>query len=208
MAEIEMTEASRERLQNKKDIGSLRTMYIGGLLVLLCLLSACSNIKEYYYFFQGNHSHTTGDYPEALRHYLRISENPYVTYNLGLVYVALGESESAHLAWHIAESSTNASLAARAFFNNGVLYYQEADFAQAYSSFKEALRRNPKDIDTKRYLELSYQRISGSDRVQETQTKVFQETKEYARVLDYIQRVETSYFVKNSNQGEIEIHDW
>ncbi len=189
---------------------SMRVLRVWCIVILLFLLSGCANTKEYYYFFRGNRSYVRGSYSEALRYYLlaNANENPFVMYNLGLVYVALGELESAHHAWHIAESSSNSVLTARAFFNNGILYYQEAEFTKAYESFKEAIQRNPVDIETKRYLEQAYQRISNDEQLPESEISVSQETKEYARILDYIQRIEMSQFDNDVSQEEQDIYDW
>jgi Flp pilus assembly protein TadD len=88
--------------------------------------------------------------------------SPWVLYDLGTQYVALGELEAglrrlgeAIEAEAPGESRGLRELAFRRAFNFGVARFEAGQFEEAAWSFIEALRRKPDDWDAKHNLELS-----------------------------------------------------
>lgn len=182
----------------------------GYLSIVSFFLMGCNGSNSYYHFLRGNSLYTSGKFSEALQQFLRAdeAENPFVSYNLGLVYIALGEANAAHEAWRISATSSNENLAARSLFNDGVLYYQEGNYTKAYSLLKQAVRIHGHDIEIKKMLELTHGRISNELDPQIPQVSVTQDKSEYARVLDYVQRIEQTKIERSTSDARVDMNDW
>lgn len=95
--------------------------------------------------------------------------SPWILYDLGTQYVALGELEAglrrlgeAIEAQASGESRALRELAFRRAFNLGVARFEAGQFEEAAWGFIEALRRKPDDWDAKHNLELSIRSSLGS----------------------------------------------
>ena len=78
--------------------------FLTGLILSLILInSSCSNSQIYIDVIEGNYAFSRGEYQEANLAYLKVKgEEPfdeYISYNLGNVYYALGEIDSAFEEW-------------------------------------------------------------------------------------------------------------
>jgi tetratricopeptide (TPR) repeat protein len=123
---------------------------------------------------QGNFRFGRGEDALASLRYLQALGNgerwsPWILYDLGTQYVALGELEAglrrlgeATEAQTSGESRALRELAFRRAFNFGVARFEAGQFEEAAWSFIEALRRKPDDWDAKHNLELSIRSSLGS----------------------------------------------
>jgi tetratricopeptide (TPR) repeat protein len=148
----------------------------------------------------GNYRHSKGDYAQATVNYFQALESlhrrPYVQYDLGNVYRALGEEEVANEAFLSSiEESVGGELLFRAFFNLGHISYENDDYRQAVHYFVEALRVDPDDWDAKINLELALRNLSQEpDRQSEPQGQSAVETgsleESFQDILDTIEKRE------------------
>jgi tetratricopeptide (TPR) repeat protein len=91
---------------------------------------------------------------------MEVLDNPefraFAAYNLGNVYQALGEPESAKQQWETIDlEEAPTELRFRLNFNLGVLLFQQGQYLGAYRAFRQAIKVKPSDLDTKKNLELS-----------------------------------------------------
>lgn len=200
------------------------------LSVLLLLLSSCSYLRVGLGVAWANYQYRQGLYQQANYHYMKLL--PYeeysdrLQYNIGTTNIALGEQDVALSSWEkISKSkegleslkgSKDLSVRFRYFFNRGVVFYQQNNFKESYSSFVEALKIKPKDHSSKINLELALSRMiitktgteskkENTDNQKESPLNVDnQEDNEH--LLDFMKYHETFYWEKQSevNNGE----DW
>jgi tetratricopeptide (TPR) repeat protein len=134
-------------------------------LALAVLLASCS--RGDLRVLGGNVSTANGEYARATVAYfgaLDVASRdvaPYVLYDLGNVYAALGEPAAARDTLGRALDGSGADLLFRARFNLGCLEYEQGRYQQAAENFVEALRQRPGDIDAKANLELALKRLKG-----------------------------------------------
>ncbi len=137
-----------------------RTIFI---LLALSLLAGCSRLEPYLHVAQGGRAYANGDYQRANTAYIEASGKDdyehWVAYDLGSVYFALGETESAENEWQIAEGTPDKNLAYRVLFNYGVLLYERGSYEEAYEKFRNALEIEPTGLEAKVNLELTMQKM-------------------------------------------------
>jgi tetratricopeptide (TPR) repeat protein len=148
----------------------------------------------------GNYRHSKGDYAQATINYFRAVESPhrrpYVQYDLGNVYRALGEAEVANRAFLSAvEEAEEKKLLFRAYFNLGHISYESDDYRKAVRYFIEALKVDPDDWDAKVNLELALRNLSQEpDRKREPQGQAAVESsaleEPFRNILDTIKKHE------------------
>ncbi|MEW5817089.1 MAG: tetratricopeptide repeat protein [Spirochaetota bacterium] len=184
-----------------KVTGKVRILILATALSVsvLSLHVACTPLKPHISVFLGNAAFNKGDYQKANIYYLTAGEEgvyaDYISYNLGNVYFALGEPESAEEAWKRAATIGRKELQPDVTFNIGVLYYEVGEYEKASEAFKNVLERNPSSLDAKINLEYSLQKINAkgtSGAVIETGDAVDKELKDdYSnRILEYVRRKE------------------
>jgi hypothetical protein len=132
---------------------------------------------------QGNFRFRRGDDTAASLHYLQALGGrggerwrPWIVYNLGTQYVALGELRAGlRRLGELGEGEppgpgrAGRELAYRRAFNLGVARFEAGQFEEAAWAFIEALRRKPDSWDAKRNLELSIRSsLSSSQRAAAT----------------------------------------
>ncbi len=142
--------------------GAAATAALAGALVL----ASCTGPDLL--VLHGNLRHGNGEYGKATVAYLSALEKaaggaaPYVQYDLGNVYAALGEPAAARDTIGRALDGEGNELLFRAHFNLGVLEYEQGRFEEAARSFVEALRRKPADVDAKANLELALRKVQAA----------------------------------------------
>lgn len=138
------------------------------LLFLFLTLSSCSYISSRLLVSLGNYSYERGNYIEAISFYNKSlafeDVLPWSFYNLGLTYAALGENESALEMWERAEEVSAGPFLFYIYYNEGVLFFYQGLYNQAFESFKKALKISPFDIEAKVNLELSLDKIRSQSR--------------------------------------------
>lgn len=180
-------------------------------VALLALLASCSDVQDGVEVLMGNYAFQRGDYQKASLHYLHVTHearfSPWINYNLGNVYNALGEANTAMAAWNLVDEKAPEELLFRLNFNKGVLQLQKGLYQEAYESFKKALILHPVSLDAKRNLELSLQKIQNMGkqlppRSTEKSDAANQAGPESRALLDYIRRLEGNRWKSNPQKAE------
>ena len=202
-----------------------------GALVLSALqilfLGSCSADSRHLLVLQSNYSFSQGDYLAATVGYLNSLDDPqfpdHVSYNLANVYHSLGEFPAALSLWQEAEQTQDLDLIFRINFNQGVLYYEQGQFAEAEQAFISALLLNPNSVDAKINLELTLEKVSASvpnsgrrtqpaDQNQDqgsNQNPQGSDSPQALRIFDYLRRKEGQQWVPPTDTAPVpEALDW
>lgn len=146
-------------------------------LILLCLTTAFAfaQSEEWTLMHQGNRAFRKGDFKTAETLYRKATEaNPRSTraaFNLGDAYLAQKNGKAALEQFvQIGKVEKNPKLKAMAYHNIGYIHHINKDFYKAIDAYKEALRNNPKDNDT-RYNLVLCQKQRKEQQKQEQQQK-------------------------------------
>ena len=131
-------------------------MYKRIILFLFCFiaLQAAAQSAEWRHLHQGNRAFMRGDYKTAEVEYRKAQKlNPRsarAAFNLGDVYMAQKNIQAALEQYQIAaKGESNKYLGALSYHNVGVAYHLNKQFDKAIDFYKEALRNNPHDDDTR-----------------------------------------------------------
>ena len=154
----------------------------------------------------------------ATVHYLagleRGQVEPWISFNLGNVYHALGENESALGMWQTARDAESDSLRFGVHFNTGVLLFEAGRYRDAYQEFVSALRLNPSSLSTKVNVELAFARVQAGENVASLRRDEAPETRagspdEAQRILQFIQqREEPRWFAVEDIPEQESVRDW
>jgi len=139
------------------------------LVFLPIVFSSCSSAGARFAVLEGNFLYGGAQHQDAVAAYSRAADfpatSPYAAYGLGLVYLALGESEAA-LGRFSAAASTAATkpgmreLAYRAYYNAGITRFRAGDYEGAVEEFRRALDQDGSRSAAKRNLELGLRMAS------------------------------------------------
>ncbi len=172
---------------------------------LSLVLVSCRNPGMYVQVFSGNYAYTRGDYQDANLMYLNAAASgrftDYISYNLGNVYYALGETSSALEKWNESVKSSSREVEFASCYNRGVLLFEMSRYEEAYASFKKALKIDASDISTK--IDLEYCLLKMSVRNSSTaktgpvriSAKNNKKKDDAMRVLDFVKRFEENSLV-------------
>ena len=186
----------------------------GFILYLLLLFTSCSNSKAYLDVIRGNYAFSRGEYQEANLDYLKVTDSvgysDYTSYNLGNVYYALGEIDSAFKEWQSIDRDIVDEITIRSFFNTGVLLFELSRYEEAYKTFRNILDLEPSNINAKINLEYCIQKMnfSSENRIdsRESSFEELQKTDDISRVLDFVKRRESNIW-KSVSESSLESHD-
>ncbi|MFA6508697.1 MAG: tetratricopeptide repeat protein [Treponemataceae bacterium] len=150
-----------------------RPLSVFAVLTASVLFGSCSGAFSRLTILEANFLARRGEHRQAVALYSRAAAElelePYAAYDLGLVYLELGEIEPALGRFRFAAESVPADevngaereLAYRARFNAGVARYRAGNLESAAEEFKRALIRDGSRMAAKRNLELC---LRGIDR--------------------------------------------
>ncbi len=182
------------------------------------MLSSCGLSEPHLSVLRGNHAFGQGRFQVATVHYLAALERgqfvPWISFNLGNVYHALGENESALGMWQAVRDAESDSLRFGVHFNTGVLLFEAGRYRDAYQEFVSALRLNPSSVSTKVNLELAFARVQASENVASLRRDETPETRagspdEAQRILQFIrQREEPRWFAVEDISDQETVRDW
>ncbi len=188
-----------------------------GLIILTLIpvlfLSSCTLLEPGTSVLKGNYLFQQGSYQDALLSYFEGSETGKYTarirYNIGNVYYALGEGEAALEIWNSIDENRDAEVAFNTIFNRGVIHYQMGRYADAYNAFRTALKMEPGNMDAKRNLELTIDRMEVDSPMEDNRPDkpVADAGDDARRILQYIKRKEGSLW-KTESTGATEANDW
>lgn len=151
------------------------------LFVYYIAFPICAQTRQWSALEQGNSAFRNGHYAEAEKHYLKLLQqqpnNAAAHYNLGCAYMEQQNTEAALQAFADAvRLSDNEELKARAWHNIGVLHQGKAVADQAEraallhkaaDAYKESLRVNPSDDETRYNLALCQHQLRNDDNSQQ-----------------------------------------
>jgi Ca-activated chloride channel family protein len=143
------------------------------LLVLLTATQAASaQISDRQYIRQGNKQFHAGDYPAAEVSYRKAMEknpkNPQAAFNLGNALMAQKKDSAAVEQFQSAANlETNPLRKAQSFHNIGVVCQTHKMYGEAIEAYKNALRLNPNDDETRYNLVLCQHQKKKQDQNQQ-----------------------------------------
>ncbi len=185
------------------------------LLIIPLFFYSCNALEPGMSVLKGNYFYQMGEFQQATISYLKgLETDKYeeqINYNIGNVFLSLGEGAAALDVWSNVEKTENADLRYRLNFNRGVLFYQLGKYSDSYNMFKKALKANPSSIDAKINLELTLSKIASgvSDSNSEKSSgKSLVNPEETARMLEYIKRKEGEIWFSSQKEAEDNPRDW
>jgi Ca-activated chloride channel family protein len=136
------------------------------IIMLILLLGSCSPAAGKLKIVEGSFYQSRGMYTEAIAAYLDALDYdeaaPYAEFGLGVIYLAMDETEAALGRFAAAETALKAlggeghtELIYRIHYNTGFIRFTQGDFPAAAGEFTRALEADGSHIDAKRNLELS-----------------------------------------------------
>lgn len=127
--------------------------WIAFLLLVFFLTEPVIAQKDHRYLRRGDRNYEENDLgaaEEAYRKALEARESAKGTYNLGNTIYKQGRYDEAIKHFEkAAQESLNPQARANAYHNLGNAYFQQNDFAKSVDAYKNALRLNPDDMETK-----------------------------------------------------------
>ena len=170
-------------------------VFVGSIVFI-----SCANSSSYQDVIAGNYAFSRGEYQEANLDYLKVRDKKiysnYISYNLGNVYYALGEIDSAFKEWKSVSETEETNITIRTYFNTGVLLFELSRYEDAYKMFRNILEIEPSNISAKINLEYSIQKMNFSrEKSSKSQEEVVENTHEaydVSRVLDFVKRKESN----------------
>ncbi len=138
----------------------LQKKYIGIVLLLLVAVSASAQKAERDYIRKGNRFFKDSVYVDAEVNYRKALEvNPKSTvsmFNLGNTLTQQNKLQEAMEQYVGATKiEKDKSNLAQIYHNMGVIFHSQKDYAKAVEAYKESLRNNPKDDETRYNLALA-----------------------------------------------------
>ncbi len=148
------------------------------IMALLHTIPAMAQSREWKMLHMGNRHFNAGLYTEAERYYNEaLKENPRSSralFNLGDTYLAQNNAQGAMKMYAgAAKNETNKVIKAMSYHNMGYIYHKNEQLEEAIKYYKEALRNNPHDNDTRYNLALCQKQLK--DKQQEQQQQQQQE---------------------------------
>jgi Ca-activated chloride channel family protein len=141
------------------------------IIIIISLFSPlCSCGKPVLQVLYGNYRYNQGEYTQATISYMRALETgqdgSVVEYNLGNVYHALGETDSAIKTFvEAASEGTWEELIFRSHYNLGGIYFELGSFDEAVHHYIQALLAQPNEREAKINLELALKKLDADEGV-------------------------------------------
>ena len=142
-----------------RNISLFKRKKVATVLALLLMAGTAAAQSDRQYVHQGNKQFRAGNYAEAEVLYRKAIEknprNPQAVYNLGVALMKQQKDSAAIQQFMDAgKIETNPLRRAQSFHNAGVICQGKKMYGEAIDVYKEALRNNPADDETRYNLEL------------------------------------------------------
>ncbi len=149
-------------------------MYKWILIGFMSLPFAASAQQSGKHIKEGNDLYDQGRYDDAAAKYNEaLQEDPNLDagkYNLGNATYSGGDLEASLSKYaEVAASSDDPDIRARAFHNMGNVYMQQKQYDKSIDAYKQALKANPKDEDTKYNLSYALSMLKQQQQQQDQQ---------------------------------------
>lgn len=146
------------------------------LLILLCVTIVAMADTDRQYIRSGNRLYHQQKYDKAEVEYRKAvdqnKENPQALYNLGCALLAQQKDSAAVEQFEIAgKRETNKMRKARIYHNIGWVCQSKKMYGEAIEAYKESLRNNPNDEETRYNLALCQRQKQKQDQQQQQQQK-------------------------------------
>ena len=157
--------------------------YIGALLLLFITTSTFAQKAERDYIRKGNRAYKDSVYVDAEVNYRKALEaNPKSTismFNLGNTLLQQNKVQEAMEQYAgAARIEKDKSKLAQTFHNIGVVFHAQKDYVKAIEAYKESLRNNPKDDETRYNLALAQKMLKDQQNQNQNQDQNQQEQQE------------------------------
>ena len=149
---------SKNPLMKRVSLFGARKKTAATMLLLLIAMSLSAQTDRQY-VRQGNKQFRAGDFPNAEVSYRKSLEkndrNPQALYNLGNSLMAQNKDSAAVVEFEkAAKVESNELRKSMAYHNMGVICQRHQMYAEAIEAYKQSLRLNPRDDETRYNLEL------------------------------------------------------
>jgi Ca-activated chloride channel homolog len=123
---------------------------------------------------KANEAYERGDFEEAVQLYRsaiqQVPDNPKLYFNLGNALAQMGDQDEAARAYEQYRSMTeNPGEKSMADYNQGRMLTDSENYEEALNYFREALKKNPDDVDARYNYELAKRRQQQQDQNQDQQ---------------------------------------
>jgi len=157
---------------------------------LLIIIAALSGLvyhgyaqDEYRHLKKGNELYEKGVYPEAVREYSLASDLNHgsfeAAFNQGNAWYRQDSLEKAASQFQLAANlARETAQEAMAWHNLGNTYLQQKNYKQSIDAYKQALRKNPQDDDTRYNLAYARKMLEDQQNQQDKQNKDNKENKD------------------------------
>ena len=164
---------SKNPLMKRVSLFGAKKKVTATMLLLLAAMSLNAQTDRQY-VHQGNKQFHTGDYANAEVSYRKALEkndrNPQALYNLGNALMAQNKDSAAVAEFEkAAKVETNSLRKSMAYHNMGVICQRHQMFGDAIEAYKQSLRLNPHDDETRYNLELCKRQQKQQDQNKDNQ---------------------------------------
>ena len=147
---------------------------VATMILLMMAMTATAQMTDRQYIRQGNKQFHAGDYANAEISYRKAVEknpkNPQATFNLGNALIAQKKDSAAVEQFEsAARMETNPIRKAQSYHNLGVICQTHKMYGEAIEAYKNALRLNPKDDETRYNLVLCKHQKQKQDQQKQNQ---------------------------------------
>ena len=184
----------------------MRNRTIGIILLLLTAISVSAQKAERDYIRKGNRAYKDSTYVNAEVNYRKaIDVNPKSAismYNLGNTLMQQNKLQEAMEQFVAATKMENdKGNLAQIYHNMGVIFHSGKDYAKAVEAYKESLRNNPKDNETRYNLALAQKMLKDQEQNQQNQDQN-QDKKEQEKEQDKDKQDQNQQDQQNQDQQQ------
>ena len=167
----------------------MRNRTIGIILLLLTAISVSAQKAERDYIRKGNRAYKDSTYVNAEVNYRKaIDVNPKSAismYNLGNTLMQQNKLQEAMEQFVAAtKMEKDKGNLAQIYHNMGVIFHSGKDYAKAVEAYKESLRNNPKDNETRYNLALAQKMLKDQEQNQQNQDQNQDQNKDQQQIQD------------------------